>query len=144
MSNQETSDEETLTLGGRINWTYILGRATLKYLETIVKAEGLQSEQEIREAALVMSTLIPDAWIKADKKYSDDKEKAIEKRQVDVRKEWCGQKIGEPKFETEEVVDPYKLAHACVNVFQRRGLLSRTIFSEKIVPTPEDFEEKVE
>ena len=144
MSKDESTQIDNLMLGDRINWPYILASAVLKFQEAIVKVEGEQSEQEVREAAMVIQTLIPDIWVKADDKFRKELEDAIKKREVDVRKEWCGRKIGEPKFEEEEIVDPYKLAHACVNVFQRRGLLSKTIFTEKIVPEPEDFENQEE
>ncbi|MFX0142206.1 MAG: hypothetical protein ACFFDN_51685 [Candidatus Hodarchaeota archaeon] len=138
----DSSDERNLMVGERINWPFILGKSVLKFQEAVIKVEGEQSEQEIRESSIVMATLIPDNWTKADKEYKKDKKKAIVKRKVDIRKEWCGRKIGKPKFKVEKVTDPYALAHACVNVFQRRGLLSKTIFTEKIVPQPEDFEEE--
>ena len=144
MSKDESTQIDNLMLGDRINWPYILGVGVLKFLEATVKVEGEQSEQEIREAAKVLQTLIPDIWVKVDKKYHEEVEAASEKQKVDVRKEWCGRKIGEPKFEEQKIVDGYKLAHACVNVYQRRGLLSKTIFTEKIVPQPEDFEEETE
>lgn len=144
MSEDASTQMENLILGGRINWPYILGVATLKFVDVTVKVEGEQSEQEIREAALVLQAFIPDAWVASDQKYKDEIKKAIEQKEVDVRKEWCGRKIGEPKFEKIEVVDGHKLAHACVNVYQRRGLLSKTIFTEKIIPQPEDFEKKEE
>lgn len=139
MSNQQ---QEGLVLGDRINFPYILGNAIINFQNAIIKVEGQQSEQEVREAALVIFNLIPSAWTKADTQFTEDKKEATITRQVDVRKEWCGRKVGEPKLEPEDIVDPYKLFHACINVFQRRGLLSKTMFTEKIVPTPEDFEEE--
>ncbi len=128
-------------LGDRINWPFILGNGVLKFQEAIVREEGAQSEQQVREAALVLSNSIPDAWIKADDKFREDFGKAVTMTPVDKRKEFMGRKIGKPIIEDEPVLDPYKLYHACVNVFQRRGLLSKTIFSEKIVPELEDFED---
>jgi len=118
-----------------------LGNAILNFHNAIVKPEGLQSEQEVREAALCLYNSIPTQWIKVDTEFAKDLKTAVTKREVDARKEWCGQKVGKPKFEKEEIIDPYKLYHACINVFQRRGLLSKTIFTEKIVPAPEDLEE---
>ena len=140
MSNQQSSQEQNLMLGDRINWPYILGQGVINFQTSIIKVEGEQSEQEVREAALCLYNSIPDAWIKADKEFEKDIKKAVQTRKVDARKEWCGKKVGKPKFEKEDFIDPYKLYHACVNVFHRRGLLSKTIFTEKIVPGPEDFE----
>ena len=141
MSNQpQSSQEQNLMLGDRINWPYILGQGVINFQTSIIKVEGEQSEQEVREAALCLYNSIPDAWIKADKEFEKDIKKAVQTRKVDARKEWCGRRVGKPKFEKEDYIDPYKLYHACVNVFHRRGLLSKTIFTEKIVPEPEDFE----
>ena len=140
MSNQQSSQEQNLMLGDRINWPYILGQGVINFQTSIIKVEGEQSEQEVREAALCLYNSIPDAWIKADKEFEKDIKKAVQTRKVDARKEWCGKRVGKPKFEKEDFIDPYKLYHACVNVFHRRGLLSKTIFTEKIVPGPEDFE----
>ena len=143
MSNQQqTSQEQNLMLGDRINWPYILGNAVINFHGSIIKVEGEQSEQEVREAALCLYNSIPKAWIKADKEFERELKEAIKTKKVDVRKEWCGRKVGKPKFQKEEYVDPYKLYNACVNVFHRRGLLSKTIFTEKIVPEPQDFEEQ--
>ena len=139
---QQSQQEQNLMLGDRINYPYILATALLKFEEAVVKVEGERSEQETKEAALVVDSFIPDAWIKADSEYKDERQKATLKRKVDTRKEFCGKKVGKPKFEDQEYVEPYKLIHACVNVFQRRGLLSKTIFTEKIVPEPEDFEKQ--
>lgn len=144
MSHQQTQQQDSLILGDRINYPYLLANALLNFQNAIIKVEGQQSEQEVREAVLCIYTLIPDVWTKADKDFHKDKKKAVITRKIDVRKEWCHRKIGEPKFEDEEVIDPYKLLHACINVFQRRGLLSKTIFTEKMVPEPEDFEKAKE
>jgi hypothetical protein len=141
MSSQQQTQEQNLMLGDRINWPYILAVAVLKFQEAIVKVEGEQSEQEVREAALFLRSLIPDAWVKADEKWKEELKKVVITKKVDMRKEWCGRRVGKPKFQNEEIVEPYKLGHACVNVFHRRGLLSKTIFTEKIVPEPEDFED---
>lgn len=140
--SEQGNQEQNLMLGDRINYPYILASALMKFQEAVVKVEGERSEQETTEAALVIDAFIPDAWIKADKEYTSEKEKATEKKNVDVRKEYCGRKIGAPKFEEQVIVNPYKLVHANINVFQRRGLLSKTIFTEKIVPEPEDFEKQ--
>ncbi len=140
MSDQQ-GQEQSLMLGDRINWPYILGNGVLKFQASIVKVEGEQSEQEVREAAVTLYNSIPDAWIKADSQFKEDVLKAVSIKKVDGRREWCGRRVGKPFFVDEESLDPYKLYHACVNVFQRRGLLSKTIYTEKIVPEPDDFED---
>jgi len=141
-SQDERVQEQNLVLGDRINWPYILGSAVINFHGSIIKVEGQQSEQEVREAALCLYNSIPKAWIKADNEFDREIKQAVKTKKVDARKEWCGRKVGKPKYRREDYVDPYKLYNACVNVFHRRGLLSKTVFTEKIVPTPEDFEEQ--
>lgn len=140
MSNQP--EEQSLMLGDRINWPYILGNGVLKFQDAVVKVEGEQSEQEVRESALALFNSIPEAWIIKDKQLREDLDNAIIKRKIDARKEFCGVKIGKPKIVEVSELQPYRLYHACVNVFHRRGLLSKTIFTEKIIPEPTDFEEE--
>ncbi len=136
----EEKDLTSLILGDRINWPFILGTSVLNFFNSVVKMEGEQSEQEVREAAITMYNSIPSQWVKADDQFRAELKEAIKEREVDARREWCGKKIGKLKTKQEEYIDPYKLYHSCVNVFQRRGLLSKTIFTEKIVPEPADFE----
>lgn len=138
----QEQQEQGLMLGDRINWPYILGMSILKVDETIVKYEGAQSEQEVREAVLSLYDKIPEAWTANDEKWKKDLEEAIEEIEVDDRNIWCGVRVGEPKFRKEEKINPHRLLRACVNVFNRRGLLSKTIFQEVMIPKPEDFEEK--
>lgn len=144
------SEEQSLMLGDRINWPYILGMTILKVDETIVRKEGSQSEQQVRESVLAVYDKIPDAWVKTDKQWKKDIDEAIKEIDVDVRPVWGGIKLSEeycrnngiPITEKKEKIDPHKLLHACVNVFQRRSLLSKTIYQEVMIPRPEDFEEK--
>lgn len=139
--SQDATDQN-LMLGDRINWPFILGSAVLKFQQSIVQIEGSQSEQEVREAALSLFYSIPDVWIIKDKQLKADLENSVETVEVDARREWCGRKVGKPKYGKKTNLQPYRLYNACVNVFQRRGLLSKTIYSENIVPTPENLEQK--
>jgi len=140
MSENQQQDV-SLTLGDRMNWPFILGQSVMNCQNVLVKIEGEQSEQEVREAVLMLRNLIPNQWVLADEKFKKECEEAVIKVPIDTRLEWCGIRIGKPKFEYDKKVDPHKLLQACVNVFQRRGLLSKTIYIEKMVPEPEDFEE---
>lgn len=143
MSNRQNEffEQPSLTVGDRINYPYILANAILKFHESIVRAEGEQSEQEVREAALCLYNSIPDDLVKADEQFKKEVAEAVVKEKVDARREWCGVKVGKPKYRVEVKIEPYRLYRACMNVFQRRGFLSRKIFTEKIVPEPEDFKE---
>jgi hypothetical protein len=50
--------------------------------------------------------------------------------EIDDRAEWCGKKVGAPKIRKEERLNPWRLYHTCVDVFHRRNLLSKPIFTE--------------
>ena len=102
----------------------------MKFEEAIVKVEGLQSEQEVKEAALCLFNLIPTIW--HDEDFRKDVKNAKTTIKVDVRKEWCGKKVGEPKFEDEEKIEPYLLVNACVNLLERRELLGKKKATEKV------------
>jgi len=119
----------SLVLGDRINYPFIIASAILKFHDAIIKVEGEQSEQEVREAAVSLYNSIPSSWW--DDKFQDDKKKAVIKEKVDMRREWCGRKVGKPKFKTELKVEPYKLFHACIDLIDRRHLLNKVISIEK-------------
>lgn len=137
----QDQQDQGLMLGDRINWPYILGMNVLKVDDAIVKAEGHQSEQQVREASLALYDKIPDAWVAEDSKWKADLENAIVTVEVDDRPLWCGVRVGELKTRKEERIHPHRLLRACVNVFNRRGLLSKTIFQEKMVPDPDTLKE---
>jgi hypothetical protein len=139
MSDQQ---EQGLILGDRINFPYILANSILKFHEAIGQPEGSQSEQEVRERALLLFNSLPDAWIIRDKELSYDLSHVHEEIETDGRREFMGRKIGKPKIRVEKLLQPYRLYNSCINVFQRRGLLSKTVYSENLVPTPESVEEK--
>lgn len=119
-----------LTIKDKINYPFIIGNALLKFQEAIVKVEGEQSEQETREAALCLFNLIPTSW--HDDLFREDLKRATLKVKLDVRKEWCGRKVGKPKFEDEEKLEPYRLVNAVVDLLERRELISKKERIEKV------------
>jgi hypothetical protein len=136
--------EQSLTLGDRINYPFILANYLLKFGEAIVQPEGAQSEQQVREAALVLFNSMPDIWIAKDEQFKKDLDNAVVPRKVDLRPLWCGKRIGPKKEEETKEIQPYRLYNAVINVFQRRGYLSKAIYNENIVPTPESLQLEVE
>jgi len=113
-----------------MNWPFVLVTGVLNLYNAIIKVEGEQSEQEVREAALALYNSIPSAWVRADKQFADDLKKCLDVVKVDNRKEWCGKKVGPPNIVTEERLNPWKLYHTCVDVFYRRNLLNKPKFRE--------------
>lgn len=131
-----------LMLGERMNWQYILGVNVLKLDDSLVREEGFQSEQQVREAVLSLYDKIPKAW--KDDEWNKDMEEAFIEVTIDLRPIWCGVRVGEPKFRKEKKVRPHRMYRAIVNLFNRRGMLSKRIFQENMVPTPEQLETLVE
>jgi len=102
----------------------------MNLFNAIVKVEGEQSTQEVREASLAVFNSIPTSWIKMDDQFRKDLEECFVEVEVDERREWCGQKVGPPKIRKEKQLEPWRLYHTCVDVFQRRHLLSKPVFQE--------------
>lgn len=129
-----TKDSDiSLTIGDKINWPFILANAILKFQESITKPEGMQSPQQVREAALVIYNMIPASWYVIDQLFTEDLENAITKIEVDTRVIWCGVRCGNLEDHpprTEEVLDPYRLVNACVNLLDRRGYISKKVWKQ--------------
>jgi hypothetical protein len=129
MSNQPF-EEQGLVLGDRINWAFVLAKAVITLHDALCKVEGEQSEQQVREASLAVYNSIPTSWVSSDQKFADDLKNCFDVIKIDDRKEWCGRKVGKPKIRKEDKLNPWRLYHACVDVFDRRNLLNKPIFTE--------------
>ena len=121
-----------LTIKDKVNLPFLLANAVLNVQNSIIKTEGEQSEQEVREAVLCLYNLIPSSWIEEDEKAAEELGKAIQKRVIDNRNMWCGRKCGNKIFDgekrnqiEEEYIEPYKLFRACVDILDRREMLSK-------------------
>lgn len=121
-----------LTIKDKVNFPFILANAILNFHNAIIKEEGLQSEQAVREAVLCLFNSIPASWRAEDIELKKDLKKALKTRKIDVRPEWCGRKVGTPKYQKEYYIEPYALYHACINVMDRKGLLSKAEKTEVI------------
>ena len=130
MSQNQEALIPQLTVGEKINWAFIMGNAILKVQQAIVKVEGEQSEQEVREAVLYLFNIIPTSWKKNDPLVKADLEEAVKTRKVDARNEFCGKRVGKPKFKDEEYIEPFKLLAACINVMDRIGYIGKKNISE--------------
>ena len=128
-----------LTIKDKVNLPFLLANAVLNVQNAIIKSEGLQSEQEVRESVLCLYNLIPSSWIEEDEKAAEQLAKAVQKRIIDARPEWCGKKCGNKIFDgekknqiEEEWIEPYKLFRACVDILDRREMLSKKDRTEVI------------
>lgn len=123
-------DEIGLSIGTRINYPFLLGKQIVTWQNSIVKGEGIQSPQEILEAALGLYQMIPDQWRIQDKDFDKEVEASVTLTRIDTRQIWCGVPVGRPRFRIIPKFNPYKLFHACVNLLARRGMLAKTLYEE--------------
>jgi len=136
---EETLEDVGLTIRTRINIQYLLGQGINSFQKAIVKQEGVQSKQEVMEAAIGLFEMIPDQWRIADATFQKEIKEAIIVKKIDTRKKWCGVPTGQTKFKLIKQFNPYRLFHLCMNLFARRGLLARTIYEE--IATGKQFQE---
>lgn len=129
-STTGTTDEAPLGLRGRINFEYILGAQMVTY-QSVLKNEEFKEEQ-VREVIKGFVDILPEAW--RDDKFKKDLDKAVKKEFVDIRplvagnirlsKEVC-EKLNIP-FQKEKAIFDYRaIMHACINLLNRRRLLSK-------------------
>jgi hypothetical protein len=134
----EQQQEAQLTLKDRLNFPYILANQILTFQKSLLALE--YSEQEIRESIEGFVHLIPQSW--KDKQFEDDLESAKTKQKIDKRpivagnlrisEETC-KSLGIEPFEEKEVVDYYKVFQACIDLLNRRDLISKKKRIEKLV-----------
>lgn len=130
-------EEAQLSIKDRLNFPYILANQILTFQKSILAEE--HSEREIEESIKSFVNLLPDSW--KDEQFNEDLEKAKTKRKVDKRpqvtatirmaEETCNE-LGIPAFVEEEAIDYYSLFQACINLLDRKKLLSRVRRVEKL------------
>lgn len=135
MSEKELEAE--LTLKDRLNFPYLLANQILTFQKAILNLEF--SEREIREAIESFVHLIPEDW--KDQKFEDEIKKAKTVKKTDVRpvvaggirmsEETC-KELEIPDYKEEEVFDYYKMFQACINLLNRRKMLSKVNPVEQI------------
>jgi len=100
-------------------------------------------ESIIETHILGLNALIPDSL--KDDQFREDSKNAVVTVKKDVRKEWCGRRVGAPKLEDVEILNPIKLLNAITNLFDRSGLWLRktpkTVFRGKHYGDRQDHSE---
>ena len=144
LSSEYVAEEAQLSIKDRLNFPYILANQILTFQKSILAEE--HSAREIEEAIKGFVNLIPDAW-KDDQFRKDLKEATIMKK-VDKRPQITGtvkmsesvcDELGITAFEDKEVFEYYKMFQACINLLDRKKLLSRVRRVEKLESI--DFDE---
>lgn len=128
--SEKPFEEQGLVLGDKINWAYILAQAVIALHNALLQEEGSQSEQKVREASLAVFNSIPTSWVKTDPQFAEDLKNCFDVVETDDRNIWCGKRVGSPKIRKEEKLNPWRLYHAAVDVFDRRNMLSKPVFTE--------------
>ena len=139
----EQQQEAQLTLKDRLNMPYLIANQILTFQKSLLAVEN--SEREIIEAIKGLVNMIPDSW--KDETFKKDMEKARVKRKVDVRPDWCGlraskefcEKHGIQSEIEEEVDDWYKAFQACINLLDRRGMLTKNQVIEQLEGVSYEF-----
>lgn len=96
------------------------------------------TESVVRETVMVIFDWIPDIWFEEDEEFQEDIKRAKIEQITDVRPIFCGQKAtaewcrqhGIEPFKRTVMYNHHLLLKACVNLLERRGLLSKKVFKE--------------
>jgi len=129
-------DAEQLTLRNRVNFPYILANQMLTFQRALLALEF--SEREVRECVEGFVSLIPSEW--KDDTFNDALAKSLIETKIDIRPRFCGQpateevckELGVPAFKIETRVDYYDRFAACIDLLNRRGLISEKTKTEKV------------
>lgn len=125
----DKSSEASLTVKDRLNFPYLLANQILTFQRSILNLEF--SAREIRESIEGFVHLIPVEW--KDEEFNTDIENALIKQAIDIRPEFCGstatlefcKENGIEPYKYKETFDYYMMFQACINLLNRRGMLSK-------------------
>lgn len=126
--------DASLTHRDRLNFPFLIASQILTFQRAILNLEF--SAEEIREAVEGLVHLIPTKW--KDQAFDDDLNKARIELTEDIRPRFCGipasmeycRKRHMPTLRIVRTFDYYEVFQACMNLLDRRGLLSRRIYKE--------------
>jgi hypothetical protein len=126
--------EASLTVRDRLNFSFLLANQILTIQKATLNLEF--SAEEVREAVEGLMHMIPTAW--KDKKFMIDVQNAQIELIVDIRPTFCGKPIdinvckrrGLPTYIRNVSFDYYDLFQSCIDLLNRRGVLSRRIYKE--------------
>ena len=137
--------EVTLALTGptikdRINHPYILANQILTIQKAILNLEN--STQITQEAVEGLIHTIPDSW--KDEDYKKELGEAYKEEDIDIRPQFCGNKATlafcqKHKIETtkkRKTLQYWQGLQACVNLLDRRGMVSRKSYTEIMTGIP--------
>ena len=128
----------TLTIKGKIDFPYLLARQIITYQQAILNTE--HSQREIQEAINGLVEMLPASW--KDAEWEKEIKEAEVEEKVDVAPLVAGSirmneetclSLGIPKWKIVKTNDSNKLFHSCIDLLDRRGMLSRVTKIEKML-----------
>jgi tRNA splicing ligase len=130
----------SLTLKDRIPHPYILANQILTIQRAILNLEN--STQITQEAVEGLIHTIPDLW--KDDQYKKDLKEAYKEEDIDIRPQFCGNKASltfcqKHKIETVKkriTLQYWQGLQACINLLDRKGMLSRKTYMEMMTGIP--------
>lgn len=117
-----------------MNHAFLLATGVMMFQKTTTTQES--SDALVRETVMALFDLIPDVW--EDPDFKEDITRGRTEQIQDVRPNFCGetasiqwcQSHGAPAYQKIVVYNHHLLMKACINLLERRGLLSRKVFKE--------------
>ena len=139
MSDPIFTDEIQLTIRDRINYPYILANQILTIQRVLLNEEAAK---EVIDSVEALVHQIPDLY--KDDAFQKEIDAAKLTIKKDVRPKFGGislddetcLEMGIPTTEEIEEKDPWAILQAIFNLLQRRSMLTRRSFVEKIVLKP--------
>ena len=123
-----------LAIRDRMNHPFLLANGIYVFQHTTTDQTNLESV--VRETVMALYDIIPDMW--EDDEFNKDIERAKTQQTADVRPDFCGQQAtpewcqahGIPAVRTVVVYNHHLIMKACINLLDRRGMLTKKIFKE--------------
>lgn len=147
MSDPVFSDEIQLTIRDRINYPYLLANQIITIQRVLLNEEAAK---EVIDSVEALVHQIPDLY--KDEAFEKEVEAAILQIKKDIRPKFGGktlddktcEELGIPKTEEVTEKDPWAMLQAVINLLQRRSMLTRRSFVEKIVLKPNEVKTEYE
>lgn len=127
-------DVSGLALRDRLNHPFLLANGIYVFQHTTT--DQTNQEAVVKETVMALYDIIPDMW--EDDQFNRDIERARTAQVADVRPEFCGNKASLAWCESHEVpptqqivvFNHHLIMKACINLLDRRGLLTKKVFKE--------------
>ena len=132
---QRPSRGSELTIRDRINFSYILAEYEIR-LGAVLDLDQDPTLNKFRALVTWLIHTIPDGW--KDENFRDDMDQAQIKILEDIRPRVCGMPLSNRYCEMKKIPvlketvlnDPFRQHQAIINLWYRRGLLSRVKYRE--------------